>query len=278
MARAKVGFLFGLATLTGILCLTALNRQQHASEAYAIVAAALLAAWVLDFFMLGSFLQLCRDRRARGLSVDGSVRAALKTALKWPLLMRMLETEFLTLYYAFFAKTESHDTATDTRFAYSKTSNARDVYLCVAFSQLPFVPFIHAFIEHKKGPAGAWVFTLITLWSVIWYLAQVQAVRFRPLLIEGEQLRYRFGLMWEAEIPLDNICLARHLDICEKLNSNELFLSPMGSRKTLLLEFKTPVQFSGPYFMRKRRCKAAIAVDDPSLLLGELAYRGVVIA
>ncbi|MEL7448026.1 MAG: hypothetical protein AAFN78_02395 [Pseudomonadota bacterium] len=237
--------------------------------------AALLAALLFDYRMLGRFLRRCDAERNNRSSLHDSATAALRSLLKWPLLARLLETELLTLYYACFARLSHSDPAAEgTQFSYEQTANARDVYLFVALSQLPFVPLIHLLLESKKGPGVAWVVTLLTLWSVVWYLAQVQAVRFRPLQLQDGQLRYRFGLIWAADIPVENIRLAREIDVAEQLDPGKLFLSPLGSRKTVLIEFDAPVVFTGPYLLKKRRRKAAIAVDEPSQFLAQLARRG----
>ncbi len=279
MARAKATFFLCLATLVSLICFSGLRTQQPVFHEYLIVAAVLLAALLFDYRMLNGFLQRCEAARAETPALHDAVSAALAATLKWPLLARLLKTEWLTLYYACFARFNRSDPVEkETHFSYEKAGNARDVYLFVALSQLPFLPFIHVFLEGKKGPGVAWLVTLATLWSVVWYLAQVQAVRFRPLQLSNGQLRYRFGLIWKADIPLENVRLARQIDVCENLDPGKLFLSPLGSRKSVSLEFNAPVTFTGPYLLKKRRCKAAIAVDEPSRFLDQLARRGVRIA
>ena len=279
MARPKATFFLCLATLVSLVCFSGLRTLEPAFTDYALVAATLLAALLFDYRLVDRFLQRCDAERSERPSLHDAATAALRGMLKWPLLARLLETELLTLYYACFARFSRSDPGTkETQFSYEKTANARDVYLFVALSQLPFLPFIHLLLESKKGPGVAWLVTLVTLWSVVWYLAQVQAVRFTPLQLTSRQLRYRFGLVWAADIPLENIRLARQIDVCESLEPGKVFLSPLGSRKTVLIEFASPVVFTGPYLLKKRRCKAAISIDEPSQFLAQLAQRGVQVA
>ena len=212
--------------------------------------------------------------RADGLSRNAT---ALIVTLKSPLLLKLLETVLLTFYYAFFAKFErSGVISKNTLFSYDKSSNAHDVFLFVALSQLPFLPFIHVFLEFEKEPGLAWVITLLTLSSTIWYLAQVEAVKFRPIELSNEHLKYRFGLFWMADIPLSKIKMARSVDVAETLDGDSLFLSPLGSAKNVILEFGAPIRFSGPYMLKRCTRKAAISLDNPSHFLSQLALRGIV--
>ena len=209
-------------------------------------------------------------------SHDQAIRAALASVVNSSFFLKLFGTELLTLYYAFFAKFDCNELSTDRGvFSYAKSSNAYDVFLAVALSQLPLLPFLHILIEYKKGPAVAWVITIVTLWSVIWYLAQVEAVKSRPIELSNRHLHYRFGLFWTADIPLSNIKTARVVAATEILGQKDLFLSPFGSARNVMLEFEEPVLFTGPYLMRRRKNRAAISLDSPSSFLNQLRLRGV---
>lgn len=276
MAGAKTRFFLGLGILIALFCHSALRREPVAGYEVVILLSLIIAAMLFDYLKVSQFLSVLRSRRETGCSHDRAVRAALNATLKSRLLVRLLGTELITLYYAFFAKYDRVGAHSGTRqFSYTKSSNASDVFLFVALSQLPFLPFIHILLEHKKGPGVAWVITLLTLWSVIWYLAQVEAVRFRPVELTEGLLRYRFGLFWTADIPVDEIRSARCIGVTEELDGRGLFVSPMGSTKNVLLKFRAPVRFRGPYSLSTRKRNAAISVDNPGRLLSELALEGV---
>ena len=46
----------------------------------------------------------------------------------------------------------------------------------VFIAQIPTLPFIHFIIDKEGNAFAAWVVTALTLWSIIYYLAQIQAV------------------------------------------------------------------------------------------------------
>lgn len=278
VASVKVRFVLGLIVLISLVHYSALKQQEFVSYEYAVLFSITLAALIFDYLKLGQFLTIIEKQKANHCSLDDSIQEALKATLKSPLLFKLVGTELLTMYYAFFAKAERQGFVSENvLFSYTKSSNAHDVFLAVALSQLPLLPFIHLFVEHQKGPTAAWLITVLTLWSVIWYLAQVEAVKFRPVELSRDHLSYRFGLFWKADIPLEQIRMARTIDVVESLAGGDLFLSPLGSKRNVLLEFENPVQFTGPYLLRRRKGKAAISLDEPSRFLDQLAARGIVI-
>ena len=271
-------FFLGLGLMIFLVYFSALRQQQILGYELAILLSLTMAVLVFDYLKVSQFLVVLRKHEYTRCSHDFAIQSALTATLKSRLLLRLLQSELLVLYYAFFANFERDGVNTRyTPFSYANSSNAHDVFLFVAFSQLPFLPFIHVLLEIKKGPGAAWIVTLLTLWSVVWFLAQSEAVKFRPIELSDDHLRYRFGLSWSAEIPLDQIKRARLVDVSESLSGNHIFMSPLGSKRNVILEFHTPIRFSGPYKQKRHETKAAISLDSPSPFLKELESRGVVI-
>ncbi len=269
-------FFLGLGLMISLIFYSVLRQQQIMGYEYAILISCTLAALVFDYVKVSQFLALAKDYEEAHCSHELAIQNALAATLNSPLLLKLAGTGLLTLHYAFFAKFErSRIVSKYTQFSYAKSSNAHDIFLFVALSQLPFLPFIHVLVEYKKGPGPAWAITLLTLWSVVWYLAQVEAVKYRPIELSNDQLKYRFGLFWMADIPLSKIKMARSIDVTETLDRDNLFLSPFGSKKNVILEFEAPIRFSGPYRLKRRERKAAISLDNPSDFLSQLALRGV---
>jgi len=276
MTREKMKFFLGLGLMISLFYYSVLRQQQIMGYEYAILLSLTLATLVFDYLKVSQFLAVAKEHEEARCSHDLAIQTALTATLKSPLLLKLVGTELLTLYYAFFAKFERSDVVgKNTQFSYAKSSNAHDVFLFVALSQLPFLPFIHVFLEHKKGPGPAWAITLLTLWSVIWFLAQVEAIKFRPIELSNDHLKYRFGLFWMADIPLSKVKTVRSIDVAETLERDDLFLSPLGSTKNVMLEFEAPIRFSGPYMMKRCERRAAISLDNPAKFISQLALRGV---
>lgn len=279
LSVAKVKFLLGLTVMISLVYFSVLKNQLVSNYEYLLLIAITGSSFWFDNHLLNKLFRLFKQERLNNGRVDNSIRLALRNILKWPFLFEALKFELLTLYYAFFAKLEDEE-ATDeiSSFSYYKLSNAKDLFLIVAISQLPYLPFLHVLIEIKKGPALAWGITILTLWSVIWFLAQVQAIRFRPIELDNVLLKYRFGLFWKADIPLTRIIKARKRKYSDEVDASEYFLSPLGSEKNIIIEFDSPIQFVGPYFLKKRKKKAVISLDRPDQFLNQLSQRGIEIA
>ena len=278
MTREKMKFFLGLGLIIFLVYFSVLRQPQLPGHELAILLSVTLAVLIFDYLKVSQFLVLVRKHDNARCSHDFSIQSALEATLKSRLLLKLLQSELLVLYYAFFANFERDGVITrHTHFSYAKSSNAHDVFLFVAFSQLPFLPFIHVLLEIKKGPAAAWAITLLTLWSVVWFLAQSEAVKFRPIELSDNQLRYRFGLSWSANIPLDQIKSGRLADVSEILSGDDLFMSPLGSKRNVVLEFHTPIRFSGLFLQKRYETQAAISLDSPLPFLKELESRGVVI-
>jgi len=276
IAGAKVKFIFGLAIVVTLFNISMLKSQQVLNYQLAVVILASTAGFIFDYLVLNKLFKLFEHEKNKNGAVDDSINSALRIILKWPLLFKALNAELLTLYYAFFAKFERQETTDEiTSFSYSKLSNAKDMFWIVAIAQVPTLPLIHVVIENKNMPMLAWGITLLTLWSVIWYLAQVQAIRFRPIEMDNRLLKYRFGLFWKSDIPLKQINKARKINYNDKVDGFAYFLSPLGSEKNIIMEFETSIRFVGPYFLSKRRKKAMISLDRPEEFLNQLSLRGV---
>ncbi|PHS12122.1 MAG: hypothetical protein COA86_18685 [Kangiella sp.] len=276
---AKVKFIIGLAIVVSFFNISMLKEHQLLNYQIALVIFVTTSGFIFDYLVLTKLFKLFELEKTQFSSIDCSINSALRKILKWPLLFKILKVELLTLYYAFFAKFEKKETTNETTtFSYSKLSNAKDMFWIVAIAQLPTLPFIHAIIENKNEPMLAWVVTLLTLWSVICYLAQVQAIRFRPIELDNKLLKYRSGLSWKSDIPLKKIIKARKITYKDKVDGFAYFLSPLGSEKNIIIEFDTSIKFFGPLCFSKSRKKAAISLDKPEQFLNQLSLRGIEIA
>ncbi|MDJ0916340.1 MAG: hypothetical protein QNJ05_01165 [Woeseiaceae bacterium] len=278
MTREKTRFFLGLFLMICLVYFSVLREQQLLGHEIAILLSLTLVVLLLDYLKVTQFLALVREHGNARRSHDFAIQTALTATLRSQLLVKLLRSELLVLYYAFFTNFERDGVNTrHTAFSYAKSSNAHDVFLFVAFSQLPFLPFIHMLLEIKKGPGAAWAVTLLTIWSVVWFLAQSEAVKFRPIELSNDHLRYRFGISWSANIPLDQIKSGRVVAVSEELSGDDQFMSPLGSKRNVVLEFHTPIRFTGPYRQKRYETKAAMSLDHPLRFLKALESRGVVI-
>lgn len=178
---------------------------------------------------------------------------------------------FSTIFYAFLARQCSTTQANEINiFSYHKSSNTKDMFWVIAIAQIPTLPLIHLFVETEINSAVAWVVTAMTGWSVLYYLAQINATKFNPICLRNSVLYYRYGLSWKATIPIAQIREARSLTFKDKVDPIHHFVAPLGSNKNVVLEFEKPIQFVGQSGIFKHKRTAFIALDNPTQFLEAL--------
>lgn len=263
--------LLSYASLLTIFYLTTIDTPQLLAV---LVIAALV--FMIDLYWLRKLLDGLSESLKTAKCVHSTLEAHFKNAFRIPGTYPLVRQEILVIFYSFFAKYYQPAKLDNTRFfGYQKASNCKDVFWLVAVAQLPTLPFIHFFIEHQGNAFAAWIVTTITLWSVLYFYAQRTAVQFLPIELTNDTLEYRYGMSWQASIPLSAIKSARIVGANDNPDYFDWFISPFGSDKNLIIEFYRPVAFKGLYFTRKRRKKAVLAVDNPNALLIELAKKNI---
>jgi hypothetical protein len=127
------------------------------------------------------------------------------------------------------------------------------------------IPLMHLVI-HQFSPIGAWILTILTLYTILWLVGDYQAIRLHPIVVEGNTLHLRAGMRWHVTIPLEAITTLRPLHHTERSKKEVLDLSIAGNPR-LLLELKNPVTVRGLFGMKRVTDKIAFAVDDDKAFL-----------
>ncbi len=233
----------------------------------AIAASVLLLECVYGFKKLQQLVEIMSDTPC----VHGALCKTLSVSTVAIHNKHSINKILLVIFYAFFAKFfGERATLKSNQFSSEKTANRSDVYWMVALSQLPTLPLIHLFIETEANAPVAWLITGLTLWSVIYYLAQVQGVKHIPSSINNDILNYRFGFTWSADIPLSNIKSLKKLSFNDDQNIDHCFSSPFGASRNLLVEFEQPVTFYAYYGLNKKCRSAIISIDRPDALISQI--------
>jgi hypothetical protein len=122
--------------------------------------------------------------------------------------------------------------------------------MCVVAEAIP----LH-FLLLRWGAGAAAAGAALHAYSILWLLGDLQALRLRPIQVEGGVLHLRIGLRWEAEIPLSEIAAVER-------SGAGLKLGVLGT-PNFLLRLKNPVELRGPLGLRRRSDSLALQVDDP---------------
>ncbi len=130
--------------------------------------------------------------------------------------------------------------------------------LAVSAETLP----VHLLVSRWSGLA-AWILTALSVYTVVWLLADYRALARRPTRVDARVLRLRFGLRWSLDLPLAHV---RHVsDLVPPgtdKRSVDLRLALPGAR-WLVVELAEPVPARGPYGVRRSVRTIGLALDDP---------------
>lgn len=107
-------------------------------------------------------------------------------------------------------------------------------------------------------PAWAMVSLVLHVYTLLWLLGDLRAMKLRPITVSDGVLHLRIGLKWEADIPLDQI------EVSSKPEGRKL--SVIGS-PNVVLRFRQPQELHGPFGIRKIETAVSLQVDEPEALL-----------
>lgn len=239
-------------------------------DALPFVVPFVLLFFFIDFYVFRKTLSHLPQTNSQSRQCIKNIEQSLRIVVG-RFLSIVLTPLFSTIYYAFLAKqhTSTHTNEIDT-FTYQTSSNAKDMFWAIAVAQIPTLPLIHLFVETEVNAAVAWAVTVLTGWSVIHYFAQINATKFNPICLRNSVLYYRYGLSWKATIPIAQIREARCLTFKDEIDPIHHFLSPLGSKKNVVLEFEKPIVFVGQLGLFKRKQTAIISLDNPTQFLEAL--------
>lgn len=133
------------------------------------------------------------------------------------------------------------------------------------------IPAMH-FLVRLWSDRAAWILTALGLYGLLWVIGDWRACRYRPLRVDGDTLRIRFGLRWSLDIPLERISAVRAPTASEKATKGavDLRLALPGASWTVL-ELDRPVEAVGLYGLRRTISTLGLALDEPARLDALLA-------
>lgn len=127
----------------------------------------------------------------------------------------------------------------------------------------------HIALHVWVSPTLAWIVSIVTAYTAFWLIGDFQAFRLRPIVVEDDRIRLRFGMRWEADIPLSAV------RSCERAGTDDgadLKMTTL-NQPTILLELSEPVRVIGLYGLAKEASRILVAVDDPERFRHAVASR-----
>ncbi|WP_262366017.1 beta-carotene 15,15'-monooxygenase [Bacillus sp. E214] len=192
--------------------------------------------------------------------------AVEKKMKKTPVIIQMICSEMLVFYYAFASWNKKMKLSEKQYTLHQKSS-----YIAFQVMLIHAIVFETAAIHwwlHEKYFLLSMILLLLNLYSVILFVADIQAVRLNPLKITGDHMYISLGLMKRMEIKWTDI---------ESIIDEQELLKQKVTEKTIefisrdleevypdvILKLKHPIQATLILGIKKEYEQVAIRLDEP---------------
>ena len=202
-----------------------------------------------------------RERAAAGFDVYESLRESACPVLG-PLAGGALAYEATLMYYATVGWTRSPETS----------SRSFSMHRNVAYIPLMATVLIALVVETMGmhlllrlwSPVAAWILTGISLYTLVWLIGDIHAVRLRPMRICEETLHLRMGLRWTASIPLASIRTVQDPDDEAQGRKSDYLKASLVGAPNRRIKLSEPVRAVGLYGVTRKVTTIDLHVDDPA--------------
>ena len=228
-----------------------------------------VAGFVL--FKLRHIIRDVRTARRECLYFPDALRAGIRKSIKSDFVAAIVATEgsmFYLVFAGWFARfrTSRQDVSV---YSYHRKSS----YLLWALVALVVVETggVHIVISIWTQ-TGAWVFTAISAYTILWLVGHFHAARLQPMIVDDRYIHLRIGLVWRTQMSLSNIVEVRKRMQGDAELDGYVNVAMMGS-PDIVVVLQEAVEIEG-LFARKRKAKVVgIGVDEPDDLLEDLGNR-----
>ena len=212
-------------------------------------------------------VQLIRGYRAQesGLDFLNAIHLSAEQVFGKGLPAKLLAWELAVIYYGLF-KWKHQPPANS--FSYHRQAPIKSFLSAIMFLVVVETVVFHLLLQLWSTTA-AWVLTGLSIYSLLWLIAQWKAMGFRPVLLEQEHLRIQHGLLFQTVIPLSNIVQISAVKSIDK-SVKVLSLMPQMDSPNLKIVLKEPVEVQAIYGQTTRESALAIRIDHPEALCDAL--------
>ncbi|MEN2767433.1 beta-carotene 15,15'-monooxygenase [Ornithinibacillus xuwenensis] len=190
---------------------------------------------------------------------------AVERTVKDTSIIRMISSELLMLYYAL-ASWRTKPKSDEKSFTIHKNSSFIALQVMLIHAVIIEMIGLHWWF-HKMSPSISLILLLMNIYTVLYFVAEIQAVRLNPLKISKNNMFISFGLKKRMNIQLDNIdSIVIERSELEKERTRETieFIAKDLEEvlPTVILTLKRPTAATLYMGIKKHYRKVAIRVDE----------------
>ncbi|HDR8485810.1 MULTISPECIES: hypothetical protein [Bacillus cereus group] len=246
--------------------------QDFSYVSYIIVAGE-IAFVCLELFLLykivrklPTIIKKYKEYKSEYSSFSYAIDAAFDATMKRNKLIDIIVTECKLIYYAFLSWREKVPEG-EYVYSYHKKTGAIGVYIMIIHATLIESIGFH-YLLHQWNPVIAWILLILNVYAMIYFIAEIQAMRKNPLIVTEEQVIIQIGLGKKIVISftqIDNIAFYKDELLTAKEGKQVLDATVMDFIKepaTFEITLKEPVKAQLLYGFSKTVSRVHLNVDE----------------
>ncbi|MEC2260762.1 hypothetical protein P9H08_29680 [Bacillus cereus] len=246
--------------------------QDFSYVSYIIIAGE-IAFVCLELFLLykivrklPTIIKKYKEYKSEYSSFSYAIDAAFDATMKRNKLIDIIVTECKLIYYAFLSWREKVPEG-EYVYSYHKKTGAIGVYIMIIHATLIESIGFH-YLLHQWNPVIAWILLILNVYAMIYFIAEIQAMRKNPLIVTEEQVIIQIGLGKKIVIPftqIDNIAFYKDELLTAKEGKQVLDATVMEFIKepaTFEITLKEPVKAQLLYGLSKTVSRVHLNVDE----------------
>lgn len=189
--------------------------------------------------------------------------------------LEMITSELTMLFYSFFSWRKKPLQGVHVFTSHKKTSAIALYVMLIHALVLESIGF--HFLLHSWNEIVAIIALVLNVYTLLIFLAEIQAIRLSPFIITNQHLYLQVGIMKQLMIPLKEIKSIHYYQGPEKLSKEEektvfdaCMPDFMREKPTIEIELSTPQEAKMMYGFKKIVTKVHLRPDEPQMFFEAL--------
>ncbi|MFZ7759035.1 hypothetical protein ACO1DG_23960 [Bacillus thuringiensis] len=216
---------------------------------------------------LPTIIKKYKEYKSEYSSFSYAIDAAFDATMKRNKLIDIIVTECKLIYYAFLSWREKVPEG-EYVYSYHKKTGAIGVYIMIIHATLIESIGFH-YLLHQWNPVIAWILLILNVYAMIYFIAEIQAMRKNPLIVTEEQVIIQIGLGKKIVIPftqIDNIAFYKGDELLTAKEGKQVLdatvMEFIKEPATFEITLKEPVRAQLLYGFSKTVSRVHLNVDE----------------
>ena len=212
-----------------------------------------------------------KNRSNDGYYFTENIGITLNSVIPNSPMKKILSTELAIYFYSLFSyRKKPYCEANVDLFTYHHKTSAIALNIMMIHAIAIETIGIHYFL-HQVNPILSYILLFFNIYSVLLFLAEIQATRLSPIQINSNYLLLQIGLMKRIKVPLESIAQFNYYNGPENISKKELETTFDARANDFIQEkpmfeltLKEPLTAQLLYGFTKKVDRIFLTVDDPS--------------